>query len=184
MRSKTIIRMTASVVVIYNAGPAGISLGAMALSGEDAFEAAQITLAAFQQSGVRAIIQGWDEPMKQLSLPPTVFHAGAIPHDWLLERASGLVHHGGFGTTSTGFRAGIPALVVPHIIDQFVWGQKTAELGVGPQPIPRTKLKPRIMSEALEQMKSPAMHARAAALGEAIRREHGVELAVRRIGQI
>jgi UDP:flavonoid glycosyltransferase YjiC (YdhE family) len=163
--------------------PVVISLGAMALSGEDALEAARITLEAVRQAGVRAIIQGWDEPMKKLSVPGTVYHASPVPHDWLLERASGMVHHGGFGTTAAGLRAGIPALVIPHIIDQFIWGQKVAELGVGPQPIPRAKLKPQVMSEALVQMKSPEMRAKAAALGEKIRQEDGVGVAVRLIGE-
>jgi UDP:flavonoid glycosyltransferase YjiC (YdhE family) len=162
--------------------PVVISLGAMALSGDDSLEAAQITLTAVEQAGVRAIIQGWDEPMKQLQIPPSIFHAGSIPHDWLLAHASGLVHHGGFGTTSAGFRAGIPSLVIPHIIDQFIWGQKVAELGVGPQPIPRSKLDSTKMTAALIQMKSPAMREKAAALGELIRSEpDGVREAVKLI---
>ena len=41
------------------------------------------------------------------------------------------------GSTSAGFRAGVPSLVIPHIIDQFIWGNKVAELGVGPKPIAR-----------------------------------------------
>jgi sterol 3beta-glucosyltransferase len=162
--------------------PVVISLGAMALSGDDAMEAAQITLAAVQQAGIRAIIQGWDEAMKQLPIPTTVFHAGAVPHDWLLERSCGMVHHGGFGSTAAGLRAGIPALVVPHIIDQFIWGQRIAELGVGPRPISRTKLKPQAMADALAQMKSADMRERAAQLGEKIRQERGVDEAVRLIG--
>ncbi len=166
------------------APPLVVSLGAMALSGEDSLEAAQITLAAVQQAGVRAIIQGWDEAMKQLSIPPTVFHAGSVPHDWLLPRAGGLVHHGGFGTTAAGFRAGIPMLVIPHIIDQFIWGNKVAQLGVGPQPISRTKLKVKNMAAALCQMQSPEMRQKAAELGAAIRAEpDGVTEAVRLIEQ-
>jgi sterol 3beta-glucosyltransferase len=162
--------------------PVVVSLGAMAISGEDTLEAAQITLAAVQQAGVRAIIQGWDEAMQQVSLPPTVFHAGSIPHDWLLARASGLVHHGGFGTTSAGFRAGIPMLVIPHIIDQFIWGNKVAELGVGPKPIARPKLKIENMAAALRLMQSPEMRQKAAGLGAAIRAEpDGVTEAVRLI---
>jgi UDP:flavonoid glycosyltransferase YjiC (YdhE family) len=164
--------------------PIVVSLGAMAISGEDALEAAQITLEVVKRSGVRVILQGWDEPMKSLSLPPIVFHAGSVPHDWLLERASGLVHHGGFGTTAAGFRAGIPSLVIPHIIDQFIWGGKVAELGVGPQPISRAKLKPQIMAEALTQMKSPEMRSKAATLGEKIRREDGVTIALRLIQDV
>lgn len=165
--------------------PVVISLGAMALSGKDALEAATITLAAVQNAGVRAIIQGWDEPMKQLSIPETVFHAGSIPHDWLLGHASGLVHHGGFGTTAAGFKAGIPALVIPHIIDQFIWGQKVAALGVGPQPIARDKLSISNMTEAILQMKSPEMIKKASDLGKVIRSEpDGVETAVSMIEEV
>lgn len=162
--------------------PVVVSLGAMALGRADSLQAAQITLEAVRQAGVRAIIQGWDEAMKQLPLPPAVFHAGSIPHDWLLARAGGLVHHGGFGTTASGFRAGIPMLVIPHIIDQFIWGNKAAHLGVGPQPIPRPKLKAATMAAALRQMGSPEMRQRAAELGAAIRAEpDGVAEAVRLI---
>jgi UDP:flavonoid glycosyltransferase YjiC (YdhE family) len=50
--------------------PVVISLGAMALSGEDALEGVQIALEAVKQAEVCAIIQGWDEAMKQLNLPP------------------------------------------------------------------------------------------------------------------
>lgn len=161
--------------------PVVISLGAMAMSGDDALEAAQMALEALRQAEMRAVIQGWDEPLKKLAVPPTVFHAGSIPHDWLLARAAGLVHHGGFGTTAAGFRAGIPALVIPHIIDQFLWGQKVAELGVGPQSIPRAKLTAVKMAEALHQMRSPEMRSRAARLGEKICQEDGVKSAVRLI---
>jgi UDP:flavonoid glycosyltransferase YjiC (YdhE family) len=93
----------------------------------------------------------------------------------------GLVHHGGFGTTSAGFHAGIPALVIPHIIDQFIWGQKVAELGVEPQHISRAKLKPQAMANALIQMKSPEMRNKAKALGENIHQEDGVNVAVKLI---
>jgi sterol 3beta-glucosyltransferase len=164
--------------------PLVISLGAMAISGEDAFEAARITLDALEQAGERAVIQGWVEPMQQLELPENVFHAGSIPHDWLLARASGIVHHGGFGTTAAGLRAGIPTLVIPHIIDQFIWGQKVAELGVGPAAIPRTRLASGKMADALGEMASAGMVERAAELGAAIRAEpDGVAEAVRLIAE-
>lgn len=165
--------------------PVVVSLGAMALGSADSLQAAQITIEAVRQAGVRAIIQGWDEAMKQLPLPPSVFHAGSTPHDWLLARAGGLVHHGGFGTTASGFRAGIPMLVVPHIIDQFIWGNKVAQLGVGPQPIPRPKLKAETMAAALRQMGSPEMRRQAAELGAALRAESdGVMEAVRLIEEV
>jgi UDP:flavonoid glycosyltransferase YjiC (YdhE family) len=162
--------------------PVVFSLGAMALSGDDALETAQTALEAVKQAEVRAVIQGWDEAMMQLNLPRTIFHAGSIPHDWLLPRASGLVHHGGFGTTASGFRAGIPMLVIPHIIDQFIWGNKVAQLGVGPKPIPRLKLTTENLAAALCDMQTPEMRRKAADLGAALRAEpDGVTEAMRLI---
>jgi sterol 3beta-glucosyltransferase len=172
------------LVAFIKAGkpPLVISLGAMALSGDDALGAAKISIQAVQQAGMRAIIQGWNEPMKQLEIPENIFHAGSVPHDWLLPQASGLVHHGGFGTTAAGFKAGIAMLVIPHIIDQFIWGNKVAQLGVGPKPIARPKLKIDNMTEALLQMSSPEIHDKACALAASIRAEpDGITEAVRLI---
>jgi len=176
---------SADLLAFLNAGdpPIVVSLGAMAISGGDAHEAARIILDAIRQAGLRAIIQGWDEPMKKMDLPASIFHTGSIPHDWLLSHASGLVHHGGFGTTAAGFRAGIPSLVIPHIIDQFIWGQKVFELGVGPPPIPRGKLKPDQLAEALNHLHSPEISDKASALGAKIRQENGVLQALQLIDE-
>lgn len=162
--------------------PIVISLGAMAISGNDAMQAAQITLEAIRHAKIRAIIQGWNEALQDLTLPASVFHAGALPHEWLLPRCKAFVHHGGFGSTAAGFRAGIPGLAIPHIIDQFIWGQKINELGVGPKPIPRTRLTVEALTEALNQLAhNPQMVSTAADLGKSIRAENGVETAVERI---
>jgi len=159
--------------------PVLVSLGAMAISGEDAFEAASITVKAVEQAGLRAIVQGWDEVMESIHIPSTILHAGPMPHAWLLEHCSGIIHHGGFGTTAAGFRAGIPAVVIPHIIDQFIWGAKVQELGVGPQPISRTKLTVERLTDALLQLSNDLeMREKAAALGRQIRSENGVERAI------
>ena len=162
--------------------PVVISLGALAVSGADTRAAASMTMAAIEQTGLRAVVQGWDEVLPDLALPEGVFHAGPVPHAWLLERAGCVMHHGGFGTTAAGLRAGIPAVVVPHIIDQFIWGQRLAALGVAPPPVDRAKMTVTRLAEALEQASSdPAMRHRARDVGEIIRAERGVECAVRLI---
>ncbi len=164
------------------APPVVVSLGAMALGGEDMQETAHLTLDALERVGARAIIQGWDPVIPSLRLPRTVYHAGSVPHGWLLPQASCLVHHGGFGTTGAALRAGIPAVVVPHIIDQFMWGQRVFELGVGPKPTPRSRLTAGRLAAALEQaLEDGAMGAEAAKLGALIRAEKGVGEAVRLI---
>jgi sterol 3beta-glucosyltransferase len=132
--------------------------------------------------GARAIIQGWEAGMKQLSLPATIYAAGWLPYHWLLPRCAGMVHHGGMGTTSAGLQAGLPALVIPHLVDQFYWGQRVHELGAGPAPIRRTRLGAANLAAGLQELRhNPALRAAASALGELIRAECGVENAVRLI---
>lgn len=165
--------------------PLVVSLGAMSLSGDDTLEAASVTLEAMRHTGTRAIIQGWDEALKRFTLPSTVYPAGSIPHDWLLPRSAGIMHHGGFGTTAAGFNAGIPSIVIPHIIDQYIWGNKVAELGVGPKPIPRAKLNVNALTTAIEATKNNVIKMKAASLGEQIRNEpDGVETAIQCIEQL
>jgi UDP:flavonoid glycosyltransferase YjiC (YdhE family) len=125
------------------------------------------------------VVQGWDEALDALGTPANVFRAGSVPHGWLLSRARAVVHHGGFGTTSSGLRAGIPAVVVPHIIDQFLWAQQLQKLGVAAAPIARPKLSVATMAEALERVcGDEALRTRAEALGRQIRAEQGVQQAV------
>jgi UDP:flavonoid glycosyltransferase YjiC (YdhE family) len=142
-----------------------------------------MTLKAVQQAGVRAIVQGWDEALAGVNLPKTITHAGPMPHTWLFEQVSAIVHHGGFGTTGSALRAGKPAIIVPHIIDQHLWAERVHELGVGLAPIPRAKLTVERLAEAIAQATSDvAMRERAARLGEQIRAEpEGVAIAAQLI---
>jgi sterol 3beta-glucosyltransferase len=173
------------LLVFLEAGeqPIAVSLGAMSLAGEETRQAALMTLDAIQQTDVRAIVQGWDEALAGVDLPETVCHAGPMPHTWLFDQVSAIVHHGGFGTTGSALRAGKPAIVVPHIIDQHLWAKRVHELGVGPTPIPRAKLTTEALAEAIAQATSDTkMQEKAARLGELIRAEpDGVDSAVKLI---
>ncbi|MEW5869337.1 MAG: nucleotide disphospho-sugar-binding domain-containing protein [Chloroflexota bacterium] len=120
--------------------PLVVSLGAMSLGSQGALQSARLFVDAIQQAGVRAIVQGWEAGLSQLPLLPSIYASGSVPYSWLLPRAAGLIHHGGFGATSAGLRAGIPQLVIPHIADQFYWGQRVHQLGVGLPPIARPRL--------------------------------------------
>lgn len=163
--------------------PIAISLGVMSLSGKQARQGAQIVLDAIRQAGVRAIVQGWDTLLAGLELPPSVYRAGSLPHSWLFDQVSAVVHHGGFGTTAAALRSGAPGIVVPHIIDQFYWGQRVFELGTGPKFLPRGRLKAQALAAAIRQaVGDPGMRERAAELGRQIRAEpDGVTAAVRLI---
>jgi sterol 3beta-glucosyltransferase len=163
--------------------PMAVSLGAMSLAGEETRQAALMTLEAIQQADVRAVVQGWDEALDGVDLPETVYHAGPMPHTWLFDRVNAIVHHGGFGTTGSALRAGKPAIIVPHIIDQHLWARRVHELGVGPEPVPRAKLSAAGLAKAIAQATSDVtMQEKAAQLGERIREEpDGVDSAMRLI---
>lgn len=163
--------------------PIAVSLGAMSLAGEETRQAALMTIEAIQQAGVRAIVQGWNEALSGVDLPETIYHAGPMPHTWLFDQVGGIVHHGGFGTTGSVLRAGKPAIIVPHIIDQHLWAKRVHELGVGPEPIPRAELSADGLAQAIVRATSDErMQKEAARLGEQIRGEpDGVDKAVRLI---
>jgi UDP:flavonoid glycosyltransferase YjiC (YdhE family) len=42
-------------------------------------------------------------------------------------------------------------VVVPHILDQFYWGERVAALGAGPPPIPRSQLTAERLAAALRE---------------------------------
>jgi sterol 3beta-glucosyltransferase len=163
--------------------PVAVSLGVMSKSGKQARAGAQIVLQALRESKMRAVIQGWDQALQSEELSSNIYHAGSMPHGWLFERVGAVVHHGGFGTTAAVLRSGVPGIVVPHVIDQFYWGQRVNDLGVGPRYISRGKLNVQTLSQALLQASSDtSMRQKAAELGKAIQAEpDGVKAAVRSI---
>lgn len=173
----------ADLLAFLEAGddPVAVSLGAMSLSGEETRQAAEITLEAIRQSGTRAVIQGWDEILEGTALPQYIYHAGPLPHTWLFPRMRAVVHHGGFGTTASALSAGVPAVVIPHIIDQMYWAQRVVDLGAGPQFIHRAGLdSQRLTAAILRATNDEAMQAQAAIIGECIRSEpDGVKVAVK-----
>ena len=65
------------------------------------------------------------------SLPASVRHFPYAPFSQLLPRAAALVHHGGIGTLSQGFAAGIPQLVMPMSFDQPDNAARLTRLGAG-----------------------------------------------------
>ncbi|TLX74935.1 glycosyltransferase family 1 protein [Labilibacter sediminis] len=55
-----------------------------------------------------------------------------IPYDWIFPKVYAVIHHGGSGSTHMSLKYGCATMIIPHIIDQFVWNKKVYELGAGP----------------------------------------------------
>jgi sterol 3beta-glucosyltransferase len=68
-----------------------------------------------------------DEPR----LPEDIFEIQSAPHDWLFSQVDAAAHHGGSGTTGASLRAGIPTVIRPFFGDQYFFGARVEDLGVG-----------------------------------------------------
>ncbi|TKY46033.1 Sterol 3-beta-glucosyltransferase UGT80B1 [Spatholobus suberectus] len=111
-------------------------------------------------------------------VPPNVFLLEECPHDWLFPQCSALVHHGGAGTTATGLKAGCPTTIVPFFGDQFFWGDRIYQKGLGPAPIPISQLSLENLSNAIKFMLQPEVKSRAMEIAKSIENEDGVTAAV------
>lgn len=174
----------ASLVDFLKAGPPPVYIGFGSMGSRNPEEAAHLALKALELSGQRGVLaSGWGG-MRSSDLPDSVYMLSSVPHSWLFPQMAAVVHHGGAGTTAAGLRAGVPSIIIPFFGDQPFWGQRVAELGVGPQPIPRKRVTPEQLAQAVTQaVTEPGMRQRAADLGARIRAEDGVGQAVALIDQ-
>jgi vancomycin aglycone glucosyltransferase len=91
--------------------------------------------------------------------PDGCIAVGHVAHSRLFPRLAAVVHHGGAGTTTTAARAGVPQVVIPHVMDQHYWGYRVHELGIGPAPLDYKRLSPRTLTAALRQSIGPSVAA-------------------------
>ena len=162
-----------ALVAFLEAGapPWVVTLGSM--PAEDPRALARIFAEAAAQAGERLVIQrGWAELEKSVDADH-VFPVGFVPHDWLLPRAAGVIHHGGAGTTAASFRAGAPQVVIPHAYDQFLWAERVHELGCGAAPLSRDDSSVERVSQAMRDAGASAVRRCAAELGARVRAEQG-----------
>ena len=170
------------------AGTPPVYIGFGSMPSQNPEQVTEMMIQALEMAGQRGILFTGCGPlgqgMAQQSSTQPVYFVDSIPHDWLLPRTGAAVHHGGAGTTAAGIRAGIPSILIPIGADQRLWAYRVETLGVGPAPIPRSRLTAERLAKAIEQAVSdPAIRQRAAALGEKVRAEDGVGEAVRIIRQ-
>lgn len=131
------------------------------------------------KADVRCILsKGWSDRMEkskeekpekeaESAFPPEIFSVKSVPHDWLFTQVDAAVHHGGAGTTGASLRAGLPTIIKPWFGDQFFFGSRVEDLGVG---IRIRKMNVSVFSRALWQATHDLrLITKARVLGESIR---------------
>jgi sterol 3beta-glucosyltransferase len=165
-------------------GEKPIYIGFGSAVGGDFDQALSIVLECLKRTNQRAILSaGWGN-LKGVELPETVLQVDYVPHNWLFERVSAVVHHGGAGTTAAGIRAKVPSIIIPFGGDQTFWGDRVFKLGIGPKQILRKNLNADNFSNAIYQVThDQKMINRAYEIGDMLNKENGVENATRIIEQ-
>ncbi|KAK5082338.1 Sterol 3-beta-glucosyltransferase [Lithohypha guttulata] len=142
---------------------------------------------AVLKADVRCILsKGWSDRLGdpsaqklEVALPSEIYQIKAAPHDWLFRQIDAAVHHGGAGTTGASLRAGVPTITKPFFGDQFFFGSRLEDLGVG---ICLKRINVTVLARAIwEAVHSERMILKARKLGEKIRSEDGVRVAVQAI---
>lgn len=159
-------------------GPAPVYVGFGSVVVPDPDGLTRMILSAVRRVGCRAIVgQGWTGLGRAVTnLPRNVLFVGDAPHRVLFPRMAGIVHHGGSGTTHNAARAGVPQAAIPQILDQYYWGKRMHELGVGPRPVPLTRLTESRLVAMLRGVLDPTCARQARTVGGLVR-EDGAQAA-------
>jgi rhamnosyltransferase subunit B len=126
----------------------------------------------------RAVLLVGKEAHKPNNLPEGIVAFDYAPHSELFPRASSIVHQGGVGTTGQALRAGVPTLIVPFSNDQPDNAARTVRIGTGRTLSRRSYKAERIATELKALLETSAYAARANAIGDEVRAEHGARTAV------
>lgn len=127
--------------------------------------------------------KGWSDRLGDASskeveveLPPCIFNAGTVPHDWLFPQMDASVHHGGSGTVGATMRCGLPTIVKPFFGDQFFYASQIEDIGVG---ISLKKFNVESLASALKEVTSNLkMKENAKMVQRQIAKENGVQTAI------
>jgi vancomycin aglycone glucosyltransferase len=119
-------------------------------------------LAAHAIEAVRAvgrgviIAGGWAELERHVAPSSDVLALNAVPHGPVFSRVAAVVHHGGAGTTTAAACAGVPQVILPHILDQYYWAHRVEQLGLGPRGLPVELVTADILAERIDAAVSDA----------------------------
>jgi UDP:flavonoid glycosyltransferase YjiC (YdhE family) len=96
-----------------------------------------------------------------------------IPYDWIFPKIYGVIHHGGSGTTHLALKYGCATMIIPHIIDQFVWNKIVYDIGAGPKGVNIGKISLKNLEpKILELLKNSSFKIKAEQIASEMKKEN------------
>lgn len=138
-------------------------------------EKTQVLLNVLERNAIPAIINTASGGLiKPETYNTILFHfVNSIPYDWAFPRMYAIVHHGGSGTTHTALKYGCANLIIPHIIDQYIWNKIIFNKGAGPMGIDVNKINSKnIEPKILDLVNNESFKLKAEELQQAMQKEN------------
>ncbi|MEE4362336.1 MAG: nucleotide disphospho-sugar-binding domain-containing protein [Desulfotignum sp.] len=158
--------------------PVYAGFGSMPPKGQE--KTIPLLVEAAKVAGRRIIIRDPGKTPGKTTADKAVFFIGNYSHRALFHRMAAVIHHGGAGTTAAAAAAGVPQVIVPHILDQHYHGRRIFLSGLGPAPIPLSQLTTERLSRALVHCLSSGRICQTARnTGRAIHPAHRLETLVK-----
>lgn len=180
--SENITPLPADLEAYLLDGPPPVYVGFGSLTGAATVKRTRAVVDAVRMAHVRAVFSAdWPGLGKEVELPPQCMVTGSVSHAALLPRCAAIVHHGGAGTTAAAARAGIPQVVVPHMLDQHYWAHRVVACGLGPKTFTSGRLTAERLADALGHACSGAYTQQARAIAHQLSERDGLGEAVRAI---
>lgn len=172
------------LINFLNKGSTPLYAGFGSMIGKDPQRLTKEVIEGVRRSGQRCILAtGWGG-ISRVDVPENIYVTDYIPHDWLFPKVMAVIHHGGAGTTAAGLRYGRPTIICPFMVDQFFWGHRVYEKGVGPEPLPQKNLTADKLASAINVVvHDKQIRENAKIIGEKINNEKGSEVAARLIDE-
>lgn len=160
--------------------PVILALGAMSFEDESEKEKLDMFVNAFERTGCRAIIQGFQKTMQNYKLPETMIACGSVPHSWLFKQGKFVIHHCGFGTSAATMIYGIPSIPIPHVLDQLGFAMQLSDINVSTKPLKSKDLSEETITTYIEDMNKTYDEKKknAEMISQKIQSENGVAYAV------
>ena len=164
------------------AGPPPVYAGFGSMPKKDQMDNVSLFVRAARSAGKRIVIAKFWEESSEFSGSEDVFFINNYPHRKLFPRMAGVIHHGGAGTVAASAVSGVPQIVIPHILDQYYWGERVYRCNLGPKPIWRSRLTSRKLAAAIQEaLSNDIMRQKAKEVSRMIDRRNNLDRAVREV---